>query len=184
MTSPIIGFICGSLRAGSMNKSLTNDLMRRFANAGAQTRRLDLGDYDLPIYHGDLQQPAGVKRLSADMRACRGIVIISPEYNGSLPALLKNAIDWVSTAGRDPFTQPAYGIASCTPGALCGIMVLRELNYILTRIGADVVPVHVGVGFGEDAFDEQGVLTSQASSERADLMVKRLLNQIEITADS
>jgi len=133
MTKPIIGFICGSLRTGSINAQLTQALAARFEHAGASVRELDLGAYELPIFHGDLDQPKGVNRLKEDMRACDGIIIVTPEYNGSLPALLKNAIDWVSITGTEQFSEPVYGIAACTPGSMSGIMVLRELNYILTR---------------------------------------------------
>ena len=104
----------------------------RAEQAGAVVRSLDLGQYDLPLFHGDLDLPEGVSALKADMRACDGIIIVTPEYNGSLPALLKNAIDWVSITGTEQFIEPVYGIAACTPGSMSGIMVLRELNYILT----------------------------------------------------
>jgi NAD(P)H-dependent FMN reductase len=179
MAAPIIGFICGSLRQGSINAALTRALTARFDAAGAQTRQIDLGAYDLPIFHGDLDAPEGVARLKADMRACDGLIIVTPEYNGSLPALLKNAIDWVSVTGKEQFLEPVYGIASCTPGPMSGIMVLRELNYILTRVGADVVPVQVGVGRAANAFNEQGDVTIQPSSDLADMMMGQVLTRLQ-----
>jgi len=178
MAVPIIGFMCGSLRTGSINAALTHALTARFDAAGAQTRQIDLGHYDLPIFHGDLERPGGVDLLKADMRACDGIVVITPEYNGSLPALLKNAIDWVSVTGTEQFIEPVYGIASCTPGSKSGIMVLRELNYILTRVGADVVPAQVGVGHADSAFNEKGDLIIQPSSDLADKMITQVLTRI------
>lgn len=178
MASPSIGFICGSLRIGSINEKLSQALSARVEAAGASVRHLDLGSYDLPIFHGDLDAPEGVGRLKSNMLSCDGLIIVSPEYNGSLPPLLKNAIDWVSTTGTQQFTQPIYGIASCTPGSMSGIMVLRELNYILTRVGADVVTPHVGTGHGEDAFDGSGALTAQLSSDMADKMIAKLLQRI------
>lgn len=178
MTAPILGFICGSLRSGSINAKLETALMVRAQKAGAAIQKLNLGTYDLPIFHGDLEQPKAVMELKADLRACDGLIIITPEYNGSLPALLKNAIDWVSITGSEQFKEPIYGIASCTPGALSGIMVLRELNYILTRVGAEVVTPHVGTGHATDAFDDTGVLTVQPSSDLADQMIAKLLLRI------
>lgn len=178
MALPVIGFICGSLRNGSINAQLTQALCARVEAAGAVVRRLDLGAYDLPIFHGDLESPAGLAQLKSDILSCDGIIIVTPEYNGSLPALLKNAIDWVTTTGMDPFTDPFYGIAACTPGPLSGIMVLRELNYILTRIGADVVTPHVGVGNADEAFDADDALIVQPSSDMADQMIAKLLARI------
>lgn len=178
MAKPIIGFMCGSLRAGSINAALNQALMARFKAAGATVRRLDLGAYDLPMFHGDLDLPKGVTALKADMRACDGIIIVTPEYNGSLPALLKNAIDWVSITGKEQFLEPLYGIAACTPGPMSGIMVLRELNYILTRVGADVVAPHVGTGTASEAFDAAGELIAQPSSDLADQMAANLLLRI------
>ena len=180
MALPTVGFICGSLRIGSINAKLTQALSNRVAIAGAVVRHLDLGSYDLPIFHEDLDQPSGVARLKSDMLGCDVIIIVTPEYNGSLPALLKNAIDWVSTTGTEQFVEPLYGIAACTPGPLSGIMVLRELNYILTRIGADVIAPHIGVGNAAEAFDAKGFLVAQPSSDLADEMIAKLLVRIEI----
>ncbi|MEP6342739.1 MAG: NADPH-dependent FMN reductase [Maricaulaceae bacterium] len=178
MALPVIGFICGSLRKGSINAQLTSALCARVEAAGIEVRHLDLGAYDLPIFHGDLESPAGLTQLKSDLLSCDGLIIVTPEYNGSLPALLKNAIDWVTTKGMDSFTDQIYGIAACTPGPLSGIMVLRELNYILTRIGADVVTPHVGVGNADNAFDVDGALKAQPSSDMADQMIAKLLARI------
>jgi len=178
MSAPLIGFMCGSLRTGSINAALTEALRSRFKTAGAETRRLDLAAYELPIFHGDLETPNGVGRLKSDMLSCDGLVIITPEYNGSLPALLKNAIDWVSVTGKEQFLQPVFGVAACTPGPMSGIMVLRELNYVLTRVGCDVVQTHVGVGRAADAFDKDGELIGQPSSDLADLMIQQMLTRI------
>ena len=175
MAAPIIGLMCGSLRSGSINAALTQALAKRAEKAGAAIKTLDLGEYNLPIFHGDLAIPKEVATLKADMRACGAIIIVTPEYNGSLPALLKNAIDWVSVTGQEQFFEPIYGIASCTPGVMSGIMVLRELNYILTRVGADVVTPHVGAGHAEKAFDAAGELIAQPSSDLADDMIAKLL---------
>ena len=178
MTRPSIGFICGSLRTGSINAKLTQALSARVEAAGALVRHLDLGSYDLPIFHGDLETPDGVGRLKSDMLSCGGLIIVTPEYNGSLPPLLKNAIDWVSTTGTEQFTQPVYGIASCTPGAMSGIMVLRELNYILNRIGAEVVLPHVGTHAASGALDENDILSEPPSNERANEMIAKLLERV------
>ena len=70
MTTPKIGFLCGSLRKESINKSLETALLNGFDKAGANTIIIDLAVYDLPLYHGDLNLPKGVKTLIADMKSC------------------------------------------------------------------------------------------------------------------
>lgn len=176
--APKIGFISGSLRGGSINQKLMRALRKRVKDAGAKTTEIDLGKYDLPIFHGDLETPAAVKKLVTKMKSCDGIIIVTPEYNGCLPPVLKNAIDWTSTTGTAQFTGPIYGIASCTPGPMSGIMCLRQLHYILNRVGAHVVTTHVGTGHASAAFDAKGNLTAQPSTMLADKMIDQLLTRI------
>ena len=177
-TPPVIGFICGSLREGSINKRLEKALVKRFKRAGLKTTSINLGTYDLPLYHGHLDMPAGVKKLARKIKSCDGVVIVSPEYNGGLPPLLKNAIDWTSTTGKAHFESPYWGIASCTPGPMSGIMCMRQVNYILMRLGAHVSPIQVGVGRAQVAFDSKGELIAEPSASLADNLINDMLNHL------
>ena len=158
MTSPRIGFICGSLREDSINRQLELALRHLYDDAGFETELIDLADYPLPIYHGDLEEPETLKPLIARMNACDGIVVVTPEYNGGLPALLKNTIDYVTTVSTDPFKGAVWGIASCTPGPLSGVVCLRTLALLLMRIGGQVCPTFIGVGNASKAFDAERLL--------------------------
>jgi len=175
---PVIGFICGSLRDGSINKQLEGALIKRFARANAATLSIDLGAYDLPLFHGDINTPTEVKALSGQLSSCDGLIVISPEYNGGLPPVLKNAIDWISTLGTAQFEKPYWGIASCTPGPMSGIMCMRQVNYILTRLGAHTSPFQVGVGNASAAFDAKGELISQPATSIAEKLVSDMLDHI------
>jgi len=177
-SSPKIGFLCGSLRADSINKKLEKALIKRFKRAGVKCTSINLETYDLPLYHGDLEQPAGVKKLANKLRSCDGIVIVSPEYNGGLPPVLKNAIDWTSTHDTRHFRERYWGIASCTPGPMSGIMCMRQINYILMRLGAHVSPVQVGVGNASTAFDNKGELIAQPSATFADNLIADMLARV------
>lgn len=179
MTSPIIGFICGSLRVGSINKKLETALAARVEAVGATTVIVDLSDYDLPLFHGDLDTPAKLLPLVDRLKSLDGIIIVSPEYNGGLPPVLKNMIDWVSTVAKEPFVNPVYGIASCTPGPMSGIMCMRQINYILMRLGAEVMPTQIGTGNASKAFDDEGRLTAQPSSDLADKLIASMLSRID-----
>jgi len=171
-TPPVIGFICGSLREGSINRQLEKALIKRFKRAGFRTSSINLGSYELPLYHGDLPPPAGVKKLARKLKSCDGIIVVSPEYNGGLPPLLKNAIDWASTAGKAHFETPYWGLASCTPGPMSGIMCMRQINYILMRLGAHVSPIQIGVGNAHLAFDDKGELTAEPSTSLAEALIQ------------
>src|SRR5437868_12077096 len=91
--------IPGSLRTGSINARLAAVVAKEFALAGVDVTRLSLADYPLPIYDGDLETKQGVPKSAVNLERMLsshdGIVVVTPEYNSSLPPLLKNAIDWI-----------------------------------------------------------------------------------------
>jgi len=177
-SSPTIGFICGSLRSGSINKQLEKALIKRFKRAGGKTSSINLAAYDLPLYNGDIKTPPGVKKLIRKIKSCDGVVVVSPEYNGGITPVLKNAIDWTSTIGTDHFKSPYWGVASCSPGAMSGIMGMRQLNYILMRVGGKVSPIQVGVGNAEQAFNTKGELIAEPSSTLAEGLIADMLTHM------
>lgn len=175
---PTVAFVCASLRTGSINQQLEAALMPMADAAGLDARKVDLADYALPLYHGDLELPDNATRLAAELERHDAVVVVSPEYNGSLPPLLKNSIDWMSTVGANPFTAPVYGIASCTPGPMSGIMCMRQIAYVLTRLGAEVVPTQVGVGLAASAFEDAGALVEGRSRDLAATMLESLRTRV------
>lgn len=179
MSNPVsIAFICGSLRHGSINQKLETALMVKAAGLGATPTKVDLSDYDMPLFHGDTKAPDTVKALIEHLKTFDAVVVITPEYNGSLPPLLKNVIDWTSTVETGHFTGPVYGIAACTPGPMSGIMCLRQLHYILNRVGATVVPTQVGCGNASAAFDGAGRLSAEPSNSLADKMFGQIITHV------
>lgn len=176
--TPKIAFICASLRHGSINQQLETALMIKAASLEVEALKLDLNDYEMPLYHGDLKTPEAAHDLIERLKTFDAVIIVTPEYNGSLPPLLKNVIDWTSTVETGHFTGPVYGIASCTPGPMSGIMCLRQLHYILTRVGAEVVPTQVGCGKAQAAFDGEGRLIAEPSNGLADKMLGQIINRV------
>jgi len=168
MTAPKIAFICASLREGSINKQLEKALIKRFKTAGAKTSSIDLGKYEMPIFHGDLKTPTTVKKLITRLKGFDGIVVVSPEYNGCLPALLKNTIDWTSTVSTDYIKGAVWGLALC----------MRQMQFIFTRLGGDVLSQQVGCGNASKAFDVKGNLTAQPALIFADNMRDMMLERI------
>ena len=110
---------------------------------------LDWRDYAMPLYDPDLERaeglPEAVLRFKALLKAHQGFLIASPEYNGSLTPLLKNAIDWATrpAAGDPPmvcFKHKVIGLLSTSPGVFGGHTGLVHLRAILSRLGSFVLP--------------------------------------------
>src|ERR1700753_3626873 len=102
--------IPGSLRTGSHNARLAAAAAYQFVQAGAEVTRISLADFPLPIYDGDLQSKSGVPKNAINLKrmigAHHGVLMVTPEYNSSVPPLVKNAIDWVT---RVQDTQESRG---------------------------------------------------------------------------
>src|ERR1700723_4382043 len=122
--------IPGSLRTGSLNAKLAAVAAHQFAQAGVEVTRLSLADFPLPIYDGDLQTRSGVPKNAVDLKrmigAHHGVLFVTPEYNSSVPPLLKNTIDWVSRvqdaheSRGQVFRGRVFAIASASHGRLGG----------------------------------------------------------------
>src|SRR6202034_4345891 len=120
--------IPGSLRTGSLNAKLAAVAAHQFAQSGVEVTRLSLADYPLPIYDSDLQTRSGVPKNAVDLKRMigthHGVLIVTPEYNSSVPALLKNAIDWVSRvqdtheSRGEVFRGRAFAVAGASHGPL------------------------------------------------------------------
>src|ERR1700719_1397981 len=156
--------IPGSLRTGSHNARLAAVAAYEFAQAGVDVTRISLGDFPLPIYDGDLQTRSGVPKNAVNLKRMigthHGVLIVTPEYNSSLPPLLKNAIDWVSrvqdaheTRGQ-VFRERAFAIAAASGGRLGGARSLAAPRLILTARHATVIPNQLALSFAAEAYDD------------------------------
>jgi NAD(P)H-dependent FMN reductase len=178
--------IPGSLRTGSLNAKLAAVAAHALAQEGAEVTRISLGDFPLPIYDGDLQAKSGVPKnavnLKRMMAAHHGVLIVTPEYNSSVPALVKNAIDWVSrvqdaheTRGQ-VFRERVFAIASASGGRLGGARALAALRLILSACHAQVIPNQLALAFAEDAYDEMDHLRNSADSVALKALVRQLID--------
>lgn len=166
-TASILAF-SGSTREASANKKVLAIAVAAAVEAGAEVTTLDLRDYPLPIYDGDLEAaegvPANAMQLKAMFKAHRGLLIATPEYNTSISGVLKNAIDWVSRPVPDePFLAAFNGhvaaLLSASLGPMGGIRAQAHLRQILSGIGVTVIPEHWGVpGLGAATFGPDGGL--------------------------
>jgi chromate reductase len=170
--------ICGSLRKGSFNAALARALPA-LAPAGLSIKPAP--DWaGIPIYNHDVQNagfPAPVTAWADAIRAADGIIIVSPEYNWTIPGGLKNAIDWTSRLKDDPFKGKSVAIQSCAGGLLGGARMQYHLRQCLTSVESVVlVRPEVFVNFAGKKFDEKTLeLTDHATKE----MVKVQLETFE-----
>lgn len=165
--SPTILVLAGSLRKGSFNKLLAKHAAAMLEEAGGTVRHIDLNDYPLPFYNGDLEAseglPENARTLKQFFHEADGFLIASPEYNSSITAVLKNTIDWVSRKGsadeaalRD-FSGKIAAIIAASPGALSGIRGLYHLREILMNINVTVLPAMRAVSAANDNINEHGI---------------------------
>jgi len=177
--------IPGSLRTGSLNAKLAATIALELVQAGAEVTRVSLSDFPLPIYDGDLQAKSGIPKnalnLKRMMGSHHGVLIVTPEYNSSVPALVKNTIDWISRV-QDPheargqvFRERAFAIAAASGGRLGGTRALAALRLILTACHATVVPNQLALSFAEDAYDDKDRLKHASDIEALNAVVRQLI---------
>lgn len=150
--------LCGSLRAASYNRALLRAAQGMLPE-GVTLEIAEIGD--LPIYDQDLfdrGMPPAVQRMRAQVAAADGLYIASPENNFSIPAVLKNAIDWGSRAPDQVFADKPAAIVSASPGMLGGARMQYDLRKVLGAVGALVMPqpeVFVGAATGKFGPDHE-----------------------------
>jgi len=178
--------IPASLRSGSLNVKLAAVAAHELAQAGADVTRISLSDYPLPIYDGDLQAKSGVPKHAVNLKrmigAHHGVLIVTPEYNSSVPALLKNAIDWVSRVQDSHelrgqvFHDRAFAIAAASSNRLGGTRALAALRLILSACRATVIPNQLALSFTEQAYDDMDHLKHSADIEALQALVRQLID--------
>jgi chromate reductase, NAD(P)H dehydrogenase (quinone) len=178
--------IPGSLRTGSLNARLAATAALELAQAGAEVTRISLADFPLPIYDGDLQSKSGVPKNAVNLKRLigthHGILIVTPEYNSSVPALVKNTIDWV-TRVQDAqeirgqvFRDRPFAIAAASESRLGGSRSLAALRLILAACHATVIPNQLALSFAGDAYDDMDRLKHPADIESLGALVRQLID--------
>lgn len=171
MAARILVF-AGSNRKGAFSGRTADAAMKELALQGAEVTRISLADYPLPIMDEDHEKDRGIPesavKLARQIAAHDAVLICTPEYNGSVPPLLKNAIDWVSRVKSDengralrPYPGKVVGVCSSSNGHFAGIRSANHLRAILSHIGMEVVSAQVSVPNAGDAFDADGAFRDE-----------------------
>jgi chromate reductase len=178
-------FFAGSTREGSYNKKLAL-LARHIAEAnGIEGVFIDLKDYPMPLYNGDLEAEQGPPEKAREFKALlgeyQGVFIASPEYNSGVTPLLKNTIDWVTRVrakgetGLEVYKSRVFAISGASPGyygAMRSLLYLRQILEI--GIGAPVIPQQIAVPRAMDAFDSDGSLKDKGQQDLCKTVVEAL----------
>jgi len=164
----------GSARRDSLNKKLARAAAQFAREAGAEATFVDLDDYPIPLYHGDLEAASGMPENALRLRelflANDGLLVASPENNSSLSALLKNTIDWLSRdlgdgkgerSGLAPWRGKVAGLMAASPGAFGGVRALPHLRQVLSTLGVTVLGSQVAVPKADGAFAADGSIADE-----------------------
>lgn len=186
MSTPKILAFAGSTRTASYNKQLIRAAADAARTAGAEVTVIDLRDLPLPLFDEDFESehglPENAKKLKALFRDHDAFLIASPEYNSSITAVLKNAIDWASRGETDD--EPALSayrgktaaLLSASPGALGGLRGLVHLRAILGNIGVIVLPDQVALPKAHEAFDAAGKLKDERPAKQVTALAQNLVS--------
>jgi chromate reductase len=158
--------ISGSLRKGSFN-TMALRAAQKLAPAGVEVSIADISQ--IPLYNDDVRaagEPVAVTALKAQVRAADAVLIVTPEYNFSIPGVLKNALDWLSRPPEPPFDGKVVGIMGASPGQVGTARVQYHLRQVMVFMNAFVVnKPEVFINHCAGKFNEQGELTDEATAK-------------------
>jgi chromate reductase, NAD(P)H dehydrogenase (quinone) len=172
MKSPRILALSGSLRAESLNQKLVKIAAEGARAAGAEVTLISLRDFRMPLFDEDLEAAEGMPETARNLKALfaqhDGLIIASPEYNSTITAALKNAIDWISRTSS-PDEAPlsvlrgkSAAILAASPGGYGGSRGLAQLRPFLENIGITVLADQVTIPKAHEAFDADQKLIDPA----------------------
>ena len=167
--------LAGSTRSESLNKRLLAAVAALADPATVEVEIVDLRDFPLPLYDGDLEEAEGVPEnamvLKKKFLEADALLISTPEYNTSLPAVLKNAIDWISRPVEgvpwlSEIRGQVLGAMSASPGSTGGMQALGHLRQMFSNLGAYVVPGFTACPNAASAFTEDGAFANEAQAKQ------------------
>lgn len=177
----------GSTRKASFNRQLVAVAAKSCEAAGAEVTLINLADYPLPIFDQDYEAEHGIPENATKLKQLfiehNGLLLASPEYNSSVSAVLKNAIDWVSRRAEGEPMKAAFlgktaAIMAASPGGLGGIRGLVHLRAILQNIGVLVMPDQITLSEAHSAFGEDGSLNQERKQSSIDALTKDLVDTV------
>jgi chromate reductase, NAD(P)H dehydrogenase (quinone) len=174
----------GSQRKQSLNRRLAVHIASLLAQ-GFHTELLEADTVDLPLFNQDLENDSlvidEVKRIYERFRNADGLVVVSPEYNGSVSPYLKNTVDWVSRLPRigaeqgyiNPFHGKPILLASATPGQSGGVLGLQSARNVFSYLGGLILAEQITLPYAIEAWEEDGSLADPCFNAYLEQTLKR-----------
>ena len=172
-----------SLRKGSLNTQLAKLATGVLEKHGAQVDLASMREFDTPSFDQDIETdkgpPEGAVRLRDRILANDAFIISSPEYNGSMPGLIKNSIDWVSRFRPQPFNEKHVLLMSASPSMAGGNRSLWQLRMPLEHLGSRVFPNMFSLAMAHKAFDASGHIADEKLAQRFEENILAFLDLVE-----
>lgn len=180
-----IAFINGSLRKESFNQAIVEYVSSTLTKKGHRVKQLDISN--LPLMNQDIEfpAPASVAAIREDIKNADALWIVTPEYNGSVPAPLKNVLDWISR----PVDPNSFGAPEFVSGKLVAISgaagrskasyVLNELIGLLGRMAMNPLEEMVGIEIPMEAFQSGKLVLSEEQKQLLDHQVAAFLKELQ-----
>ena len=174
-----------SLRAESLNSRLARLAAATIEANGGIVDSTSMPDFDTPSYDADVQDrdgfPPGADRFRECIQTNDAFVISSPEYNSSMPGLLKNAVDWVSRFSPQPFNEKHGLLLSASPSMVGGNRGLWTLRVPFEHLGARIYPDMFSLAQAHQAFDGDGQIANPQLQERFESSIVGFMDLVEAT---
>ncbi len=175
-----IAIIPGSLRAGSYNRKLAHVAEAILQKHNVETDYVDLKDHALPPFDQDIEDTTGVPdacwKLKARIASAHSVVISSPEYNGGIPGMFKNVLDWTSRGGSNPWDGKVVMLMGASDGPWGTNRMMPSLRLTFNKMGALVIPQTVTIPKSGRVWNDEGSLLDDALPGRVEKVIVKLLN--------
>jgi FMN reductase len=185
MTRPFIVGIGGTARANSSSEWALKACLMRAQALGAETKAFSAEALDLPHYGaGRARDDERVHRLVDALRRCDGVVLSSPAYHGSMPGMLKNALDYVEELRSDPrpyLDGRAVGVIVCAHGAQAIGTTLVAVRSVIHALRGWPTPMGVGINAATPAFDVGGACSDPAVAAALATLAEQVVDFAEMS---
>ncbi len=172
--------LAASAQRQSVNKRLAQGIERLLRARGFDDiERPDFKSFTMPMYDGDLERESGLPAAACDLAEhlwrADAVVICTPEYNGSIPGGLKNALDWISRLSPHPLIGKPVLMTGASPGVLGAVRSLWHSRVPFEALGAFVFPEMFGLGIANDAFDAEGQIKDPKRHQQLAQLCERFI---------
>ena len=172
-----------SLRTESLNTRLIKLVATIIEKHGGKVDYANMSEFDCPSFNGDVEQinglPKGATEFQKRLLANDAFVISSPEYNGSMPGLIKNSIDWVSRFRPQPFNEKHGLLMSASPSMAGGNRALWSLRMPFEHLGARIFPDMFSLATAHQAFNDDGIIINPVLAKRFEENIVAFMNLVE-----